>query len=68
MASRRAAGPSFTAIDFETANRYRNSACAVGLVQVLSENVAIVTRRGRQPAQELEQPQEREAPDSVETA
>lgn len=29
---------SFTAIDFETANRYPNSACAVGLVQV---------RRGR---------------------
>lgn len=26
--------PSFTAIDFETANRYRNSACAVGLVRV----------------------------------
>jgi DNA polymerase-3 subunit epsilon len=25
---------SFTAIDFETANRYRNSACAVGLVRV----------------------------------
>lgn len=24
----------FTAIDFETANRYRNSACAVGLVRV----------------------------------
>ncbi len=24
----------FTAIDFETANRYRNSACAVGLVKV----------------------------------
>ena len=28
----------FTAIDFETANRYRNSACAIGLVKV---------RRGR---------------------
>ena len=26
--------PTFTAIDFETANRYRNSACAVGLVRV----------------------------------
>jgi DNA polymerase-3 subunit epsilon len=26
--------PSFTAIDFETANRYRNSACAIGLVRV----------------------------------
>lgn len=25
---------SFTALDFETANRYRNSACAVGLVRV----------------------------------
>lgn len=24
----------FTAIDFETANRYRNSACAIGLVRV----------------------------------
>jgi len=24
----------FTAVDFETANRYRNSACAVGLVRV----------------------------------
>lgn len=34
MASRRAAGPSFTAIDFETANRLCNSACAVGAVQV----------------------------------
>jgi DNA polymerase-3 subunit epsilon len=34
MAARRARGPSFTAIDFETANRYRNSACAVGVVQV----------------------------------
>ena len=30
--------PSFSAIDFETANVYRNSACAVGLVRV---------RRGR---------------------
>jgi len=35
MTSRR---PSFTAIDFETANCYRNSACAVGVVRV---------RRGR---------------------
>ncbi len=26
--------PDFTAIDFETANRYRNSACAIGLVRV----------------------------------
>jgi DNA polymerase-3 subunit epsilon len=26
--------PTFTAIDFETANRYRNSACAIGLVRV----------------------------------
>lgn len=26
--------PSFTAIDFETANRFRNSACAIGLVRV----------------------------------
>ncbi|RYG64171.1 exonuclease, partial [bacterium] len=25
---------SFTALDFETANRYRNSACAIGLVKV----------------------------------
>jgi DNA polymerase-3 subunit epsilon len=35
-------GPSwsFTAIDFETANRYRNSACAVGLVQVRGGRVA----------------------------
>jgi DNA polymerase-3 subunit epsilon len=27
-------GPTFTALDFETANTYRNSACAVGLVRV----------------------------------
>lgn len=26
--------PTFAAIDFETANRYRNSACAVGVVRV----------------------------------
>jgi DNA polymerase-3 subunit epsilon len=26
--------PTFSAIDFETANRYRNSACAIGLVRV----------------------------------
>ena len=30
----RCAQPSFTAIDFETANRYPNSACAIGLVRV----------------------------------
>jgi DNA polymerase-3 subunit epsilon len=30
----RSPAPTFTAIDFETANRYRNSACAVGLVRV----------------------------------
>jgi DNA polymerase-3 subunit epsilon len=30
----RTPSPTFTAIDFETANRYRNSACAVGLVRV----------------------------------
>jgi DNA polymerase-3 subunit epsilon len=30
----RSHAPTFTAIDFETANRYRNSACAVGLVRV----------------------------------
>ncbi len=34
--------PTFTAIDFETANRYRNSACAVGLVRVQGGRV---TRR-----------------------
>ncbi|MFO0564291.1 MAG: 3'-5' exonuclease [Polyangiaceae bacterium] len=28
------ASQTFTALDFETANRYRNSACAVGLVRV----------------------------------
>ncbi|HRG94690.1 MAG TPA: hypothetical protein PLR99_00485 [Polyangiaceae bacterium] len=31
---RRRRGPTFTALDFETANTYRNSACAVGLVRV----------------------------------
>lgn len=36
---------SFTAIDFETANRYRNSACAVGLVRV--EGGRIVRRLHR---------------------
>ncbi len=35
-------GASFTAIDFETANTYRNSACAVGLVRV--ENGRVVRR------------------------
>lgn len=35
----------FTAIDFETANRYRNSACAVGLVRV--EEGRIVRRLHR---------------------
>jgi DNA polymerase III subunit epsilon len=30
----RGRGATFTAIDFETANAYRNSACAVGLVRV----------------------------------
>lgn len=30
---------SFTAIDFETANRYRNSACAVALVKVCRRRV-----------------------------
>ncbi|MFO0640299.1 MAG: 3'-5' exonuclease [Polyangiaceae bacterium] len=30
----RRCGPTFTAIDFETANTYRNSACAVGIVRV----------------------------------
>ncbi|MFA5832915.1 MAG: 3'-5' exonuclease [Bacteroidota bacterium] len=30
----------FLAIDFETANRYSNSACSVGLVQVLHGNIA----------------------------
>ena len=35
----------FTAIDFETANRYRNSACAVGLVRV--ERGRIVRRAYR---------------------
>ncbi len=30
----------FTAIDFETANRYRNSACAVGLVKVKNGKIA----------------------------
>jgi DNA polymerase-3 subunit epsilon len=33
----------FTAIDFETANRYRNSACAVGLIKV--ENRKIVDKK-----------------------
>jgi DNA polymerase-3 subunit epsilon len=32
--SRRPHSPSFTAIDFETANRFPNSACAIGLVRV----------------------------------
>jgi DNA polymerase-3 subunit epsilon len=35
----------FTAIDFETANRYRNSACAVGLVRV--ERGRVVRRKYR---------------------
>lgn len=34
MLSSGVSSPTFTAIDFETANRYRNSACAVGLVRV----------------------------------
>ena len=34
MGSMPSAGPTFTAIDFETANTYPNSACAVGLVRV----------------------------------
>jgi DNA polymerase-3 subunit epsilon len=34
MLSFAARSVTFTAIDFETANRYRNSACAVGLVRV----------------------------------
>ncbi|MEP0862795.1 MAG: 3'-5' exonuclease [Ignavibacterium sp.] len=34
--------PSFTAIDFETANYYRDSACAIGLVRV--ENCKIVSK------------------------
>ncbi|MGQ9799869.1 MAG: 3'-5' exonuclease [Ignavibacterium sp.] len=34
--------PDFLAIDFETANYYRNSACAVGLVRV--ENLKIVSK------------------------
>jgi DNA polymerase-3 subunit epsilon len=34
VAAPRHAVPSFTAIDFETANTYANSACAVGLVRV----------------------------------
>lgn len=37
--------PSFTAIDFETANRFRDSACAVGAVRV--ENGRIVERYHR---------------------
>lgn len=32
--------PTFTAIDFETANRYRNSACEVGLVRVERGRIA----------------------------
>jgi DNA polymerase-3 subunit epsilon len=42
MAKRPAPALDFTAIDFETANVYPNSACAVGLVQV--RNGKIVTR------------------------
>lgn len=34
MDSQASTRPSFTAIDFETANRYSNSACAIGLVRV----------------------------------
>lgn len=37
--------PSFIAIDFETANNYRDSACAIGLVRV--ENGDIVAREMR---------------------
>lgn len=37
--------PTFTAIDFETANEYRDSACAVGLVRV--ERGRIVRREYR---------------------
>jgi hypothetical protein len=35
-----APAPTFTAIAFEAANRYRNSVCAAGLVRV--ENARIV--------------------------